>query len=149
MLQLIVLIFGLVIGSFLNVVIDRVPGKEDIVVKRSYCDRCRKKIKWYDLIPLLSFVLLKRRCRYCREKISWQYPLVELAAGALFLGTFTRFSYLDLSFANIVFLSFFLYSLSVLLVIFVTDIKYLIVPDKILLPAIFISILVSLAGLSL
>lgn len=82
-----VFIFGLIIGSFLNCLIWRIY-KEETVGGRSYCPRCRHQIVWYDNIPLLSFLLLRGRCRHCRQSISWQYPLVELATAVLFWLTF-------------------------------------------------------------
>src|SRR3989344_7352787 len=85
---------GLAVGSFLNVLIDRLPKGESVVHGRSYCDSCKKKIAWYDLIPLLSFIMLKRRCRYCRKLISWQYPLVEITTASLFVFTFASMIYI-------------------------------------------------------
>lgn len=80
-------LIGLCVGSFLNCLIWRLH-KEESIFGRSYCPRCKKKIAWHDNIPLLSFIILKRRCRHCQETISWQYPLVELMAGLLFMGGF-------------------------------------------------------------
>ncbi|PIY78427.1 MAG: prepilin peptidase, partial [Parcubacteria group bacterium CG_4_10_14_0_8_um_filter_35_7] len=79
-----IFIFGLCIGSFLNAVIWRLHRKESFFKGRSYCPKCRHSLGARDLIPLLSFLLLKGKCRYCKEKISWQYPVVELATGLLF-----------------------------------------------------------------
>ncbi|HEY6106056.1 MAG TPA: prepilin peptidase, partial [Anaeromyxobacteraceae bacterium] len=73
---------GAVVGSFLNVVVARLPRGESVVSPRSRCPRCGAAIAWYDNVPLLSWVLLRARCRACRAGISWRYPLVEaLAAG--------------------------------------------------------------------
>ncbi len=78
-------IFGLLIGSFLNVCIHRLPHDESVLQPaRSYCPNCRKVIAWYDNIPVLSFLLLRARCRNCQTPISWRYPLVEAITGALF-----------------------------------------------------------------
>lgn len=77
-------LFGLVIGSFLNVVALRVPAGKSIVSPGSHCPACGGAIRWYDNIPVLSFVLLGGKCRYCRARISVQYPAVELATGILF-----------------------------------------------------------------
>lgn len=76
-------VLGLAIGSFLNVVISRLPAGESIVRPRSRCPCCRHPIAWYDNIPLLSFVLLIGRCRYCKKPISFRYPTVELIMGVL------------------------------------------------------------------
>lgn len=91
-MEIIVFIFGSVIGSFLNVCIYRIPRKESIVVGPSHCVKCGNRIKWYDLIPILSYLILIGRCRYCKEKISLQYPTIEFINGVayfclyLFLG---------------------------------------------------------------
>lgn len=80
------LVTGAVIGSFLNVVIARVPAGQSVVRPRSRCPRCERPIPWYDNIPVVSFLLLRARCRGCRQPISWRYPLVEaLGAGAAWL----------------------------------------------------------------
>ena len=78
------LLFGLLIGSFLNVCIYRWPRDLSVVKPRSHCTACQKTIAWYDNIPVVSFAVLGGRCRYCRARISWRYPVVELAAGLLF-----------------------------------------------------------------
>lgn len=77
----IIIIYGVVIGSFLNVCIFRIPRGESIVVSRSHCMSCGKHIKWYDLVPLVSYLILGGKCRYCKAKLSIQYPLVEFANG--------------------------------------------------------------------
>ena len=80
----ILFIFGLLVGSFLNVILFRFETGETVVSGRSRCNACRQTIAWYDNIPLLSFMLLRGMCRHCRAPISWQYPAVELSTGALF-----------------------------------------------------------------
>jgi leader peptidase (prepilin peptidase)/N-methyltransferase len=77
-------LFGLLIGSFLNVCIHRWPRNRSVVKPRSHCVRCRKPIAWYDNIPVVSYLVLRGRCRHCGKHISWRYPLVELLTGALF-----------------------------------------------------------------
>lgn len=79
--QIVVFVFGLAIGSFLNVVIDRLPQKKSIVRGRSTCDFCYRKLVWWELVPVFSFIILRGRCRTCQGKLSWQYPLVELLTG--------------------------------------------------------------------
>jgi leader peptidase (prepilin peptidase)/N-methyltransferase len=78
------LVLGLLIGSFLNVCIHRWPRGRSVVRPRSHCVRCRKPIAWYDNIPLVSYAVLRGRCRHCGRKISLRYPLVELLTGILF-----------------------------------------------------------------
>lgn len=124
--------------------IDRIPHGESITKGRSYCDHCKKPLKWYDLIPVFSFLLLSGRCRYCRKKISLQYPLVELATGLLFIFVYWwdlgRFMIYDLRFTNVIELFYLLFITSSFIVIFVTDLKYGIIPDKIIFPGIFVSL---------
>ena len=84
-LYLLVFVFGLVIGSFLNVVIYRVPNNISISKGRSYCPKCNHKIQNRDLIPVLSYLILGGKCRHCKGKISLRYPMIELATGVLAL----------------------------------------------------------------
>ncbi len=85
MIYAIALVFGLLVGSFLNVCIVRLPRGRSIVSPPSHCPRCREKIKFYDNIPLISFLLLRGKCRSCGEPISWRYPFVELLNGLFYL----------------------------------------------------------------
>ena len=80
-----IFLFGIVIGSFVNVCIYRIPKKEDIVRVRSHCMNCGYQLKWYDLVPLFSYLALRGRCRKCSEKLSVQYPIVEAANGILYV----------------------------------------------------------------
>lgn len=91
LLYIIVFLYGIVIGSFLNVLIYRVPKNENIAVVRSHCMNCGYQLEWFDLIPLFSWIALRGRCRVCREKISVQYPLIEALNGVLYLVIFHRF----------------------------------------------------------
>lgn len=76
-------VFGLAFGSFLNVVIARIDELETIWLSRSHCPKCQHVLAWYDLVPFLSFILLKTKCRHCQKTISWQYPLVEISTAAV------------------------------------------------------------------
>lgn len=127
-------VLGLVIGSFLNVVVCRVRTAETIL-GRSHCPKCQKTIRWYDNIPVLSFVLLKFRCRDCGEKISWQYPFLELATGLLFALVGTHF-FNPNDFSTFFSTFFFLGIISSFLIIFVYDMLYLEIPGIILWPSI-------------
>lgn len=126
-------IFGICIGSFLNVLIDRLPSGESIWLGRSHCDNCRKTLSWYDLIPVASFIILQRKCRSCHKKISWQYPMVEISTGVLFLFTYVsmiRIISTDNIFPHLIY---YLILVASLIDIFVTDLKYRIIPDQILI----------------
>ncbi|MDE7277839.1 MAG: prepilin peptidase [Lachnospiraceae bacterium] len=82
---IIIFLFGIVIGSFVNVCIYRIPKKEDIVKVRSHCMSCGYQLKWYDLVPLFSYLALRGRCRKCKAKLAAQYPIVEAANGILYV----------------------------------------------------------------
>src|SRR3989344_2900567 len=139
-----VFLIGLCIGSFLNVVIYRLEKDEGFVKGRSYCPRCRHQLMWLDLIPVVSYLFLQGSCRYCHKKISWQYPAVEVATGLIFLLIFNfQFSIINqfeiFQFLNVIDLLFLWYIASVLIVIFVYDLKFYLIPDKVLFPAIAIT----------
>lgn len=87
-LFLMVFLFGITIGSFLNVCIYRIPRKEDIVLERSHCMSCGNVLKWYELIPVISFLIQGGKCRSCKTKLSMQYPLIELANGLIYIWIF-------------------------------------------------------------
>jgi prepilin signal peptidase PulO-like enzyme (type II secretory pathway) len=128
-------IFGLLIGSFINCLAWRLY-KEETILGRSYCPKCRKELHWYDNIPLLSFLLLKGKCRACHDKISWQYPLVELVTGLLFAAVVAHFSI----FAGWLLLKMFVF-IAVLILIFIFDLRWYLIPTNVLLWAgIFIAI---------
>jgi leader peptidase (prepilin peptidase) / N-methyltransferase len=112
--------FGLIIGSFLNCLIWRLY-KEETVLGRSYCPTCNRELKWYDNVPLLSFVSLGGRCRFCKERIPLQYPLVELITGALFFFSYFVTMNRDLQFLEL-FFYFFVIALAV--IIFVFDLRW-------------------------
>ncbi len=84
-LYIIIFLFGIVIGSFLNVCIFRIPNKEDIVKTSSHCMSCGYRLKWYDMVPVISFLILRGKCRKCGAKLSVQYPLIEAANGILYV----------------------------------------------------------------
>ena len=85
LLYIMIFLFGIVIGSFLNVCIYRIPKKEDIVKINSHCMSCNYKLKWYDLVPIFSYICLGGRCRKCKTKLSIQYPLIEGLNGILYV----------------------------------------------------------------
>ena len=142
MVAFLIFIFGLMIGSFLNVVILRLKNNEKFIRGRSHCPKCKHQLKWYENIPLLSFIFLKAKCKYCKQKISLQYPLVELATGLLFLLAFLNVSP-PLFKGGLGGLNIFYYFiiLSFLIIIFVYDLKYYLILDKISIPAIIFVLL--------
>jgi len=90
---IIIFILGLIVGSFSNVCIYRIPRNESIIFPASHCPKCLSKIQPFDNIPFLSFILLKGRCRHCQSKISIQYPIVELFTGLIYLIIYLLFPY--------------------------------------------------------
>lgn len=124
-------LFGLCVGSFLNVVINRLRNKESFF-GRSKCPKCSHKLSFFDLVPLFSFLTLKGKCRYCKEKISWQYFLVEFATAFLFIAVFV-FNYFILQFNPFLFIRD-LIVISSFVTIFVYDSKYMEIPDEISIP---------------
>jgi len=135
-MQLVVVFFiallGLAVGSFVNVVIYRTLNGDSPITGRSYCDHCKKKIAWYDNIPLVSFLLLKGKCRRCSKPISWQYPIVEFLTMVLFLWWYlVAFSFFRLTQEPFVYLQP-VYWLSVgvlLLIVFIADLMTGLIPD--------------------
>ncbi len=126
------LIFGASVGSFLNVVILRLPEEgASIVFPGSRCPKCLHDLKWYDNVPVISFILLKKQCRYCGVPISWQYPLVELTMALLSLALLFKFGF---TYGLPIYFVF----TAALLVVIVIDFYHKIIPDVISLPGIVI-----------
>jgi len=122
LISVLVFIFGLIVGSFLNVVICRYnTGKT--LGGRSMCFSCGKVLKWYELVPVLSFLFLRGKCGVCKSRLSWQYPIVEFVTGILFLGAFF------LSAFNIYIFIYLCAQFALLIVISVYDIRHKIIPD--------------------
>ena len=131
------IIFGALIGSFLNVCILRLPKEESIVWPGSHCPHCKHPIKFYDNIPIVSYILLKGRCRYCHSPISFQYPLVEGTTALASLILFMKFG------PSLSYLFYFLF-VAALIVITVIDLYHQIIPDVISLPGIGVGLVASL-----
>jgi len=132
------LLFGLILGSFLNVCIHRIPRKESLVRPPSACPQCNERIRFYDNIPLISYVILRGKCRFCRKPIPVRYPIVELLTGSLSMSLFVKYGLTPHYFF------FFFFSASLVIVTFI-DLRHKIIPDVISLPG----ILVGLAAVSL
>lgn len=131
------IIFGAIVGSFLNVCIVRLPKEESILFPGSHCPFCNKPIAFYDNIPLISYLLLSRRCRHCKTIISVQYPLVEGITALFSLLLFLRFG------PSLSYLIYFAF-VSALIVITVIDLYHQIIPDVISLPGVGVGLLSSL-----
>ncbi len=125
---LIIFVFGIVLGSFFNVVIYRIPEKKSIVKERSSCGSCNEILKPLDLIPIFSYIFLRGKCRYCKQKISLQYPIVELITGVLFVLLYLKFS-LTIEFF------FSVYMVSILIIVFFIDLKHMIIPNGLVIAA--------------
>lgn len=132
MIELIIFITGLCIGSFINVLGDRLPKGKNVLNDRSVCDHCHSKLLAIDLIPVLSYFMLGGKCRFCHRKISIQYPIVELVTAFAFLGIYTA------GFPHTVFL---MTVFSLFLAIVIADWKYLIIPNSLVFILISISLL--------
>lgn len=126
-------ILGLVIGSFLNVLVYRLKVAESIT-GRSHCPHCKNKIAWYDNVPVLSFILLKSQCRNCKKKISWQYPLVESFTGISFAFIGAHFFEVGDAFSWIT-TAYYFVIISAFITILVYDFLYLEIPSLILWPS--------------
>ncbi len=127
---------GLALGSFLNVCIYRIPRRKSILFPRSFCPKCGAKISFYDNIPLLSYIILKGRCRNCKGKISLEYPLVEFLTSALLVLVYLRFG-LSWDFAARSILILFM------ILTFFIDLKHKIIPDVLTFPGILLGFLLS------
>ena len=137
--KIFIFILGLGVGSFLNVCIYRMPREQSIrKPSRSFCPNCKKTILWYDNIPILSFILLKGRCRFCNGKISLRYPIVELLSGLLFL---MAFSYFGITWELVIYLI----VIGGLIAASFIDIEYQIIPDEISLGGLVLGLVASLA----
>src|SRR5215203_6519430 len=128
MLVFAAVLFGLVVGSFLNVVIHRVPRRESVVWPASHCPHCGESIRPSDNVPLISYVLLRGRCRNCKEPISVRYPAVEATTGLLFGGAAYK---LGFSLALLLALVF----ISALISLAVIDLEHRLLPNVIVGPA--------------
>lgn len=125
-MTILVFIYGLIIGSFLNVCIYRIPRDESICFPASHCPKCGLKLNWYDNIPMLSYMILMGRCRKCDNFISLQYPIVELVNGLIYVCLYLYFGFT---------IDFIFYSLisSVLIIIAFIDLLHMVIPDSLIL----------------
>lgn len=133
---ILIFILGLIVGSFSNVCIYRIPRNESIIFPASHCPKCRSNISLKDNIPLLSYILLKGRCRNCKNKISIQYPIVELLTGLTYLIIYLIYG---LSIQSLIYI---ILSSALIIIAFI-DLNEQIVPDVISLPGIVIGFIIS------
>ena len=129
-------VLGLILGSFLNVCIHRIPLRQSIVNPPSHCPGCGQKIRFYDNIPLISYIVLLGKCRQCRQPIPLRYPLVELIMGLLSLSLYFKYHMHYLYFLFLIFTG-------ALLVISFIDLQHQIIPDIISIPGILLGFLIS------
>ncbi len=129
-IYLAVALFGACVGSFLNVCIYRLPRGQSIVTPRSHCTKCRKQIKWYDNIPIFSYIILLGKCRYCGRRISARYFIVELLTVAMSVVTFIHFQDIPK------YLIYFCFLVAPLIVVAFIDLEHRLIPDIISIPGI-------------
>lgn len=133
-----IFIAGLFIGSFLNVVSDRIVNGKSLLFGRSQCEECDTLLGSKDLVPLFSFLALRGKCRYCKAKLSYFYPLSEILTGLMFVGVAYLINFFEnstIQYAWIT-LTYLIIIASIYIVLFLTDIKYTLIPNKIIYPAI-------------
>lgn len=147
----IIFILGTIFGSFLNVVIYRLNTGFSITSGRSRCFSCNKPLSWYELIPLVSFLLQKGRCRACQSKVSFQYPLVEFATGILFVlsAQVASFSFFTMTLDTTLIFKMYAIVSSLFVVLFVYDLKHKVLPSIILYAFVAVSFLYTLILFSL
>jgi len=136
MLFIISFIFGAVVGSFLNVCILRIPAEKSIAYPPSHCPKCHSPIKWYDNIPMISYLILMGKCRSCKERISFRYPLIELLTALFSLAAALMFG------PTLTYLVYFAFVSSLIVITFI-DLDHQIIPDIISLPGIPLGFLAS------
>ena len=134
--SIIIFVIGLVIGSFSNVCIYRLPRNESLIRPGSHCPQCNTPIKYYDNIPIISYLILKGKCRYCDKKIPIKYPLVELLTGIIYLALYLFYGFQPITFIYMVLCS-------VLIIITFIDLKERIIPDVLSIPFIIVGFLTS------
>lgn len=128
-----IFVFGILIGSFLNVVIYRIPKGESIVFPSSKCQSCQTPLKWYHNVPIFSWLFLRGKCGFCSEKISIQYPLIELTTGFIAVALFYKLGLVW--YLPIVFIVF-----ALLLALVMIDFKYMAIPDNLNLLALALAV---------
>ena len=132
-----IFLVGIIFGSFFNVCIYRIPRSESIIFPPSHCTNCGMKLKWYELLPVFSWVFLGGKCHTCKRKISIQYPLVELSTGILFLLLIQKFGFSGQAISYV-------FLVSLLIIITVIDLQHQIIPDELIIVGAITGVLLSL-----
>ena len=132
-----VTVLGACVGSFLNVCIYRLPRHESLMWPGSRCTRCARALAWYENVPVVSWVLLRGRCRTCREPVSWMYPIVEVITALTFLSGYLLYGISAIGAVRVLFAC-------ALIVLFVTDLQHKILPNVITVPGIVVGFVLSL-----
>jgi len=127
-------IFGIMIGSFLNVVIYRIPKNESIVFPSSKCQSCGNALKWYHNIPIFSWIFLRGKCAFCGDKISAQYPVVEFITGVIFVALYIKLGF-------VWYMPFVALSFTALFALVMIDFKYMAVPDSVNFVALILALI--------
>lgn len=148
MIPILIFVFGSCIGSFLNAAIFRTHDGKSVMRGRSKCNVCGETLGMMDLVPILNYIVLRRRCRKCKAVISWQHPAVELATGLLFFFVWTKTRYwltepLDFFKGGILQIRDWIF-VSYLVIIFVYDLRYMLIIDKFTIPAMVLAIVLNL-----
>lgn len=138
-MNILIFLYGILIGSFLNVCIYRIPRGESIIFPSSHCPNCKTNLKWYDLVPVISFIIYRGKCRYCKGEISLQYLFVELFNPIIYLVLFYKFNFsIDFIFYTFIF--------SILIIIMMIDLKEMIIQDNLVIRIFILSIIYKLSN---
>ncbi len=135
MIYVVLFFLGSLIGSFCNVLIYRIPRGESIIQGRSHCVHCNRRINWYDLAPIVSFLILQRSCRLCGRTISWQYPIIECVSGVLLVLCYIFFGHYDTAAWLLLF-----GIIELFLVLAVIDAQHFLLPDALLLSLLILAL---------
>ena len=137
-IYIIIFIFGSIMGSFLNVLAVRLSNNESIIYPRSHCHNCNHKLKWYELIPIISYIIQKGKSRCCHTRIPISYLIVEIVTGALYCTAYHSFGFTNELIISLIFIS-------SLIVVIISDIEYMIILDEIIASSCIIIIILYLS----
>ncbi|HYG84264.1 MAG TPA: prepilin peptidase [Verrucomicrobiae bacterium] len=136
-------LLGLCFGSFVNVAVWRIKNNKNLTTDRSECVHCHHKLAWHDLIPVMSWLWLRGKCRYCSKPISLQYPLVELAVAIVFAVSYMAWPYDLAGSVDWIFFGLWLISIVLLTILFIYDLRWFLLPDKVTFPLIAVGVLMA------